>query len=153
MCVYFYCAFCFHGTATTAISSYGHTLSLPYALPIYRRRRLRARVPSQGSFVAGVQVCIGVRFRVRRGCLRTCGCIGIGMGRWSRYVAMLRVAISPQRVVHAVGSRAQAVAQLWDDSGHYHAPARLVAAGVQFVGVAVISAAAWIANVETGSAA
>src|SRR3546814_11415661 len=88
-----------------------------------------ARVSSQGSFVAGVQVRIGVRVRVRRGCLRTCGCIGIGMGRWSRDVAMLRVAISTQRVLHAVGYREQAVAKLVDDAGDVHDAARRGAAG------------------------
>src|SRR3546814_20210612 len=67
------------------------------------------------------------------------------MGRWSRDVAMLRVAIPTQRVVHAVGYREQAVAKLVDDAGDVHEAARRGAAGVHVAGVAVIAAAALVA--------
>src|SRR3546814_1853624 len=67
------------------------------------------------------------------------------MGRCSRDVAMLRVAISTQRVLHAVGYREQAVAKLVDDAGDVHEAARRGAAGVHVAGVAVIAAAAMVA--------
>src|SRR3546814_17817112 len=67
------------------------------------------------------------------------------MGRWSRDVAMLRVAISTQRVLHAVGYREQAVAKLVDDAGDVHEAARRGAADVHVAGVAVIAAAAMLA--------
>src|SRR3546814_18545862 len=64
------------------------------------------------------------------------------MGRWSRDVAMLRAAISTQRVLHAVGYREQAVAKLVDDAGDVPEAARRGASGVHVAGVAVIAAAA-----------
>src|SRR3546814_18067302 len=69
------------------------------------------------------------------------------MGRGSRDVAMLRVAISTQRVLHAVGYRKQAVAKLVDDAGAVHEAARRGAAGAHVAGVAVIAAAATVAMV------
>src|SRR3546814_1433071 len=62
------------------------------------------------------------------------------------YTAAFRsVAISTQRVLHAVGYREQAVAKLVDDAGDVHEAARRGAAGVHVAGVAVIAAAAMVA--------